>query len=82
MSRLQHQYQFYNGTKLFYKRLFDKHEGIIDLKNDSIIMNNKFDVNIENDFKKLNIALMLHRINRKGYGRIGQFDCVIVKDAV
>ena len=69
-ARLQHEYQFYDNNNLFYKRLINKSEGNIDLKNNTIIMVDKFDANIKINFKKLKIVLMLHRINRKGYGNI------------
>ena len=69
-ARLQHEYQFYDYSNLFYKKLITKSEGSIDLKNNTIIMVNELDVNTKSNFKKLKIVLMLHRINRKGYGNI------------
>ena len=33
-------------------------------------MVNKFDINIKINFNKLKIVLMLHRINRRGYGDV------------
>ena len=69
-ARLQHEYKFHDNNNLFYKKLINKSEGNIDLKNNTIIVFNKFDINIKSNFKKLEIVLMLHRINRKGYGNI------------
>ena len=69
-ARLQHEYQFYDHSNLFYKKLINKSEGNIDLENNTIILVNKLDINIKSHFKKLKIVLMLHRINRKGYGNI------------
>ena len=69
-QRLEHEYQFYNGENSFYKKLIKKSDGNINLNDNTIIMNNKFDINIKDDFKKLKIILMLHRVNREGYGDI------------
>ena len=69
-QRLEHEYQFYDDNNLFYKKLIEKSDGDIDLKNNTIIMINKFDINIKSNFKKLKTVLILHRINRKGYGNI------------
>ena len=69
-QRLEHEYQFYDDDNLFYKKLINKSEGNIDLKNNNVIMVNKFDINIKSNFNKLKIVLMLHRINRKGYGNL------------
>ena len=69
-QRLEHEYQFYNGENLFYKKLIKKSDGKINLNDNTIIMNNKFDINIKDDFKNLKIILMLHRVNRECYGDI------------
>ena len=56
---------------LFYKKLIKKSDGNINLNDNTIIMsNNKFDINIKDDFKKFKIILMLHRVNRESYGDI------------
>ena len=68
--RLEHEYQFYDGNNLFYRKLIKKGDGVIDLKNNTIIMINKSDINIKSNFKKLKIVLTLHRINQKGHGYI------------
>ena len=68
--RLEHEYQLYNSENLFYKKIIKKSDGIVNLNDNTMIMNNEFNINIKDDFKKLKIILMLHRVNREGYGNI------------
>ena len=65
--RLEHEYNIYANGILFRKKII-KHQQFYINKN--IIVKENFEVIIENDFKKLEVELFLHRVNREGFGSI------------
>ena len=65
--RLEHEYQIYADNILFFKKIIQHKQFYID---ESIIMKEKFDIAIEDDFENLTVKLILHRINRSGIGHI------------
>ena len=65
--RLEHEYNIYAGNVLFFKKIIEQNIFYID---EAIIMREKFDVPIEDDFEYLTVKLLLHRVNRSGHGNI------------
>ena len=56
--RLEHEYNIYGDNVLFLKKIIEHKQFYI---NETIIMKEKFDINIEDDFENLTVKLFLHR---------------------
>ena len=65
--RLEHEYNMYSDNISFFKRIIEHKQFYI---NETIIMREKFEIPIENDFKNLTIKILLYRIKRKEVGNI------------
>ena len=65
--RLEHEYQIYAGDILFLKKIIEHKQFYID---ENIVMKEKFNITIEDNFENLTIKLFLHRVNRRGIGNI------------
>ena len=65
--RLEHEYNIYADNVLFLKKIIEHKQFYID---DAIIMKEKFDIPIEDDFENLTVKLFLHCVNRLGHGNI------------
>ena len=71
ISRLCHEYQVYNDLDLIHKLVYN-HEYFSDIIyiSNTLYVKKDFYVTLKDNYPKLKIILLLHRVNRKGFGNI------------